>query len=31
MSAKTFAKGYTEIPANLRDWRNLADYYFDSV
>ncbi len=28
--AKTFAKGYTEIPANLRDWRNLADYYFDS-
>lgn len=27
---KMFASGYTQTPANQKDWMNLADYYFQS-
>ena len=27
---KTFATGYTSVPANQQDWRKLVDHYFQS-
>ena len=29
-SGKSFATGYTPIPANQQDWKNLVDHYFQS-
>ena len=29
-SGKSFATGYTSIPANQQDWKNLVDHYFQS-
>ena len=29
-NGKSFATGYTPVPANQRDWKNLVDHYFQS-
>lgn len=30
-AGKTFATGYTNTPANQKEWQDLADHYFQSV